>query len=540
MNDSLIAVSPDGKTLACVPSSSGSPIVTSILRVLLFQVESGSLQTTLTHRYKGEERLLSVDPIKLFFVTNSLLAVVSEDQLLVWDLNRGVVAHCISAVASTIFHDACGRSEDLRLYVLVSVRESGKIQIHQFNASTGKIERKIKAGKGGGAFGLGVTKDYLVVRHEDSIRVLADSNGKKVAKLDDLPGTEGAGLNLAVCQTLAATVSQGQIILCDLSSGQKLSSVTLDKTAVTSDSAFKVWQCDKKTAIVQEGEKIYKISIGRGAVQKTWSCPLDSTVEVQTRSGHGSSVLSLLAKNGQYQLATAQLNGKDDELSLKWTNPDLVDKKKDGKSKRKLSSQETVVGPGHTGGDAVISEGPSTKRSRVAPALEEDDDGMDVEKDTVGARLQLLEKAVGDPDGDMEEPKKPLPPPRERFHPKKATTASLRRMMDQALQSGEKKLLELALAVRDHRLLVQTCRGLSDMQAVKLLNALTTRLASKGSRAQHLCVWLSVLLKTGRIHSISHLQPLRNLVQGRVELFPDLLRLQGRLALVKRPKKHSK
>jgi hypothetical protein len=65
------------------------------------------------------------------------------------------------------------------------------------------------------------------------------------------------------------------------------------------------------------------------------------------------------------------------------------------------------------------------------------------------------------------------------------------------------------------------------------LTALTTRLASKPARAEHLCAWLTVILQSGKIRSAEHVQPLRNLIQERLEVFPALLKLDGRLSMMK-------
>jgi hypothetical protein len=144
---------------------------------------------------------------------------------------------------------------------------------------------------------------------------------------------------------------------------------------------------------------------------------------------------------------------------------------------------------------------------------EEDDDEFDedeMETEDVERRKSLLDK----------------------FQPKKATTESLTALLQQALQSGDDALLEVALGVRDSAVLSETCRRLPGEHVPVLLAALTHRLACKPARAEHLCAWLTAVLQSGRVESVEHLQPLQNLLQERLEVFPALLKLEGRLSMM--------
>jgi U3 small nucleolar RNA-associated protein 5 len=108
----------------------------------------------------------------------------------------------------------------------------------------------------------------------------------------------------------------------------------------------------------------------------------------------------------------------------------------------------------------------------------------------------------------------------------------LTKLLEQALQSSDDAMLELALQVSNTKVIKETCQELADDHLPTLLNALTSRLASKPTRANQLCPWISILLRTGRIRSVAHLQPLRNLLQERLEIFPALLKLEGRLGML--------
>jgi U3 small nucleolar RNA-associated protein 5 len=201
-------------------------------------------------------------------------------------------------------------------------------------------------------------------------------------------------------------------------------------------------------------------------------------------------------------------------------------------SKRKADMQ-TVLGPAQAGGEAKAIDGPIPKRTKMDEEEEEEEGG--IEGPSVGERLRLLRQALekeeesddDDNDDDTEKSKISYPP-------KKATTESLTQLLTQALQSGDDSMLELALSVRDTNILQETCQQLADEHLPTLLNALTSRLASKPARAEFLCVWIRVVLLTGRIRSAGHLQPLRNLLQERIEVFPALLQLEGRLSMMGR------
>ena len=559
----LVALSSDGKTLAHIPASAGGEVAAAILRVLLFQVDNGTLKTTLTHRNRPEDTLVLSNPLKLLFASPELLTVAFSDQIMTWDLNRGVVSYKIKAKTGQVFHDVCVPSEtksNNSLYILVSAEETGKVQIHQYNASTGKIERKVKAGKGGGACGLAVTSEYLIVRHEDQIRVLAQADGQKVSKCGSLTEVNAGDQNIAVAKNVMATICQGQVVLMNIQNGKKIVSIPLDKTSTTSNrSSFELWKHNDQNLILLEGEKVRQLSLASGEVAKTLSCSYDGSLERQYRVGQGNHLVALLLKNGQYQIQSEAISESNDEIDLSWKNPEDEKKKedKDQKQNQKRKQNSSVLGPGQVGGEALISEGPVSKKSKVASSGKDEDDAEEDEP-TVGERLLLLQQTLdGEVDDDEDEKGDVAMKDRDDedsdgsedndseqdeseealakaygFSPKRATTESLGKLLEQGLQSGEDRMIELALAVGDRQILHRTCEELSDSLLPGLMNALTSRIAAKSGRAEHLCLWLSVLLRTGRIRSIAHLQPLRNLIQERVEVFPDLLRLQGRVNLM--------
>jgi Dip2/Utp12 Family len=209
-----------------------------------------------------------------------------------------------------------------------------------------------------------------------------------------------------------------------------------------------------------------------------------------------------------------------------------------------------VLGPGQAGGEArhVTEVGAlSNKRSKSAESdptdRTNDDQDNDNENDdddngpTIAERLAQLQKIMDeDMEMDDEDDKDTnaatttttttTSPP---FVPRHATTESLAHLLTQALQSSDTVLLEQALAVRDAALVRTTCRGLDATSAVALLQALTQRLATKPARAEQLVPWMAALLQSNHVSSVQQLQPLQNLLQERLEVFPLLLQLEGRL-----------
>jgi U3 small nucleolar RNA-associated protein 5 len=116
-----------------------------------------------------------------------------------------------------------------------------------------------------------------------------------------------------------------------------------------------------------------------------------------------------------------------------------------------------------------------------------------------------------------------------KFVVKHATTESLTQLLIQGLQSSDGSMLEQAFQVRDKDILRTTCRALSSDQVLVLFDALIQRLASKPNRAEQLVAWVSAILQSNQITNVQHLQPLQNLLSERLEVFPLLLQLEGRL-----------
>jgi hypothetical protein len=226
----------------------------------------------------------------------------------------------------------------------------------------------------------------------------------------------------------------------------------------------------------------------------------------------------------------------DEDLASAISLDDVTSEPNDA-AKRKQTTEPTMLGPGQAGTEMA----PPTKRIKASAA--DDEDGDDTEKKTeeetardlsIAERLQQLSKALEDEDDEDDDDDDEMEVENTNgtsFKPKTATTESLKELLSQALVSSDDSLLELALAVRDIKVISTTIKEIEPSLLLVLLSKLTTRLASNPLRAESLSMWLSFLLKTGRFQP-NHLSALRNLLYERIESFSDLLRLEGRLSMM--------
>lgn len=183
------------------------------------------------------------------------------------------------------------------------------------------------------------------------------------------------------------------------------------------------------------------------------------------------------------------------------------------------SSITQTLGPGQAGAESMNVNDRPVKKSKTDGEGEAEE-----EEPTIAERLKRLEQALAQEDEEDDD--------EANFKPKQATTESLSHLLHQALESSDDSMLELALGVRDVKIRQLSVDDLSVEQAALFLNKLTARLAKKPSRAAALVPWIQSLLMSGKIQSSAPLMPLRNLVQERIEVFPQLLQLEGRLSIL--------
>ena len=249
--------------------------------------------------------------------------------------------------------------------------------------------------------------------------------------------------------------------------------------------------------------------------------------------------------------------------------------------KRALPSGELVLGPGEAGGEAMgVSDGTtSKKRAKVTVSdttaggddeddedefvlLPDDDATEEAAGATIADRLALLTSEMerdGTDSDDSEEDEETVAALYGSGKKKrKATTESLSTLLRQALSSNDDGQLEVALHVRDKKVIENSIAALAredeerageeddnggsgDDMITKLLGKLVDRLGRKPGRAEELSVWVQtvlLILISGKSMSrrernvAAKLAPLRSMLNERVESLPHLLRLEGRLSLL--------
>ena len=212
-------------------------------------------------------------------------------------------------------------------------------------------------------------------------------------------------------------------------------------------------------------------------------------------------------------------------------------------TKKRQPALTTVLGPGQAGGEArhvtEANDDPHPQRTKRSSDDDDAADDRDHNEPTIAERLRLLQQALDAEDDDEDAlvndndttVNNDLVVHRndDKFVVKHATTESLTQLLTQALQSSDGTMLEQAFQVRDKDILRTTCRALSSDQVLALFDALIQRLASRPSRAELLVAWVSAILQSNQITNVQHLQPLQNLLSERLEVFPLLLQLEGRL-----------
>ena len=433
---------------------------------------------------QGTERSTIVvpkEPQQLVWANATTLGVVTKDALLLLDLSRGVVDwtyDCPNLVGAAF--------EKNDWYLLTSNH-----RVHVLHGD-GKLVRKLKAGGTGIAV---LSSSQVVARHETYMRVLDAKTGKKLHKVE----VAGSGAVVAVGSQVVTATPGGLWIWTSKADLKQVVAVGGEPDRLQAVSA------DRHVRILY-GNTIYD---AEGAVVATYKEDDESILLLSSQSATIAQ-----RRKGEWKLQSTPW--KDLTSDWSWIEEAEPSSAKKDKSSTKRS-QAAVLGPGQVGGEsATTSDGPPPAKK-----------AKETTEPTIADRLAQLHQAM---DEDEEEDEDVSPDEDASFVPRKATTESLTKVLSQALQSGDDGMLELALGVRDERIIRETCAHLSDEHLNVLFTALTVRLSSKPSRAMDLCVWITCVLQTHKVQSMQQLQPLRNLLQERLEVFPALLQLDGRLS----------
>jgi hypothetical protein len=262
----------------------------------------------------------------------------------------------------------------------------------------------------------------------------------------------------------------------------------------------------------------------------------------------------------------------------------------DEKDKNKKRKAGGAMAPGETGMEASMMQDLTSKKKKgnieaededgnnVAVAAAEEEDEFKLQEDgevgtSIAERLAMLSSAMEqttdeedfeEEDANAAETKQAA---KSKFSAKKATTESLTTLLTQALSSNDSIQLNIALQVTDPRLVENTVKSLQVLDAQRpdpnntegyipmLMGHIVRRMARRHTLVTSLMSWIkAILLASSQISSKRMMQgasdedeermaregrelaaklgPLRNFLNERVECFPQLLRLEGRLALL--------
>ena len=558
MNLLLSASSPDG-SLAAIKAPSNASSSRHLIRIYQVGDSTTTLQSTLTHASK-------LPLLKLVFLgTTSVLGLFGNQEVVVWDLDRGVVAATFSASEDQAFLALATPSDSKTDEYYVLVNHGPKLVVHEYLASNNKLSRKIKSGRMHGSqdedgdtdkantASLVVTSSHVIICAKSrGIRVMEKDTGKKTGKISPKESTasfgEASSTEMSSCignSDVVVTLDQaGDAVLYDLNSCKEVGRLSTDSpTAQQAGVQLVAEQTTEDSFTVLHSDSLYSVSNGKNK---------SSEKLTQVSSNHP---VALFLKNKK---ALALIHERSSEFRVEWIDfssdelPDVyrLDENQAHNSKTTIDAANTkkrnassiqVLGPGQAGSENKDSV------KKLKANQQDDEMSVDGDKDadvddknlTIAERLQMLTDALDDEEEDEENENGDAGVTaaiaaavgKTRFKPQKATTESLNELLTQALQSSDDSLLELALSVHDVKIIAMSIKEMDEDLLVILLGKLTSRLASSPLRAEVLSVWISNCLKRGSFDS-DHLAVLRNMLYERIESFSDLLRLEGRLSMM--------
>ena len=500
-------------------------VVTTIgharLSIPLYNNSSHSLQSTLTYSFQEDEATVT----RLLFVGRSHLVAVLPKKCLVWNVVRGVLVHTITQ--DSVVDVA---SNELFLYIL-TLSSNAKWYIYEYSVDSGKLIRKIKAGRSHGEehgidASLAVSNDNVAVLYGNAIKVMRLSDGIKVSKCKLDSREKGIQGMMVMNGTVAATTTDTGVSFFQAETGTEVAALILEEPPLT----------PIQLALADDGHHyqvvinntFYILDVAKKTIIAT--CKLTAPTEQLVLYPAGADKLRAILvdrKSGLHFRTVTCVNEHDGTLlshvEIKLDDDDDDEGKQMVASSKKRKQATVTLGSGQAGGESgmVVDEQLDKKKQKYEA-------DPDLDEPTIAERLkQLAEEFDRVEDDDVVLPAEGLD-----FEPKRATTESLAKLLHQALSSGDDPMLELALGVRDKSVITTSLKGLDPDEVGLLLTKLTMRLSSKPTRAADLVPWIGNVLATGKIRQANLLRPLRNLLQERVESFPHLLQLEGRLSML--------
>lgn len=515
-----VVLSPSGRWLATTSPESNN-------RVSIRDSNTGRLQCTI--------RCPNQKQAKMVWLTDSIVATAVPTVSFL-NVTRGV-AVTSSKNNKLQQHTAVvdvAVADDL-LYVLEAKSHDDsnnkKWIVYEYNEEQ-QLLRKIKVGKivtgvssEATSIRLFATPEHLLVGSNttQSWRVVNRSTGSKVCKL---MGT----VQDVVGQVAVGSTTGGAVMVWSLRTGNVIGTIpgmtNTEDLHVCEDTTNKCYH------VLAGSQQLFRFQIltsddDEEQLTSTLVCTLPepkSRKETVHFVLHYEELLRAVRFSDAMECTALVVDTTADPVVLQWT---AKEQNKITNASLKRKQESAVLGPGQAGHESkTLTEASASTSKRScfgsegSVSDEEEDDGP-----TIAERLAHLQKSL-----EAEEDRgSSMSEGEEEDEDAKMTTESLYQLLHQALQSADKQQLEKALEVRDADTVAQSCRELGSESVAALLVALTHRLATKPTRADHLSIWLTAILRHNPHVAVEHLLPLQNLLQERLEIFPMLLELEGRL-----------
>jgi hypothetical protein len=445
------AVSPDGSVVAIVaPPSVSSASRRHVIQIYQVSDTATSLQLTLTHTS-------SLSLLQLIFVGKSLvLGLFGRHEVVVWDLNRGVVATKLSTTSDEHFFLALSSDTTSDDYYYLLTRHGLKLLVHEYQSVNHKLLRKIKSGRLHGdddedddydnnidpprgdahhkacrIASMVVTLSHLAVRtRESGIRIMAKDTGKKVGKvkikaLHDstettllMTGCRGDSNILATAQD--AIGENTTTVLYDMTSCQEIARVVSPKKLTSTDHGISSLQLMAMTT--NNGERQYTLLRN----DTLWLVDPSSSFQILTQFSSENFVALVLKSDKvlalMYQQQGAECrsrwityaSGNGDTFSLpqiySLDQPPAEEEQRDirATTKKRKPIETTVLGPGQAGSEIAVSvkkikvtsEEELIDAEEIGNASTADDENDDSANMTIAERLAMLKEALDDNDDD--------------------------------------------------------------------------------------------------------------------------------------------
>mmetsp|Transcript_12657 Transcript_12657/g.23725 ORF Transcript_12657/g.23725 Transcript_12657/m.23725 type:complete len:593 (+) Transcript_12657:169-1947(+) len=588
----LSAVSPDSSILAVYNASSSSRI---LIQCYDAKVALGSFKFTLSADAPHEKTTID----RILFATSQYLVASStkEDYILVFDLHRGVLCDTIYITSHQARLASIATMGDC-VYALCY--KDGKTMVIMFDLSkSAKVVGKVKTGNCDQEEPLAID----VTQVPDETRIMAVRLGKKVKLVNCVSGSTICKVKVKDSDSDSAELAfvrfspDGKCLVVNTRNKLHFFSIDIkDKehshsrigtSALTNINDLCICM-DKKPGdyIVSatDNATVSLLSVHASNEKKTSIHPfaflsLPETKEncfLNTFFVNEDMIMMELSKKGiQNNMAhLARLSWKNESGNLypNTNEKDESDERENeapSKKRKTTSSNNCVIGPGESGGEALTVTDATKKMKRENSEVDNDEDDFvldDVDDEegehTIAQKLALLSSALDRDDDDddlIKFPRNSISNDN-RFKAKTATADSLLVLLRQALLANDDAQLEIALQVSDKKVIERSIialrhdeetnssdeSGVSKDMTIILLTKLVTRISRKPSRAQQLSFWVRTVLmalispssngsmKIGKREKeiAEKLAPLRNMLSERVESLPELMRLEGRLGLI--------